>query len=76
MARASAAAMGTTVRIEGYPPPWDPRLEVIKVTPDPGVIDAWTERVKEALKAIGVPLVDHIIVAGGSTISFAERGLI
>ena len=35
-----------------------------------------TNTVKSALTLIDVRVIDHIVVAGGSSISFAERGLV
>jgi uncharacterized protein (DUF2126 family) len=36
---ATAAELGVKIVMEGYPPPRDPRLKMLQVTPDPGVIE-------------------------------------
>lgn len=43
--------------------------------PDPSAADrAITDRLKEALDLVEVRLLDHIVVGGVQTVSFAERG--
>ncbi len=36
---ATAEDLGVKIVLEGYPPPRDPRLKLLQVTPDPGVIE-------------------------------------
>ena len=36
---ATTAELGLKIVLEGYPPPRDPRLKILQVTPDPGVIE-------------------------------------
>ncbi len=58
---ATAKSLDVKIVLEGYPPPRDPRLKLLQVTPDPGVIEVnihpvtnWKELVKNTEFLYGV----------------------
>jgi uncharacterized protein (DUF2126 family)/transglutaminase-like putative cysteine protease len=72
----AAKDTGVPILIEGYPPPGDPRFHVVKVTPDPGVIEVnvqpstrWSE-----LVALTTGLYEDAHLEGLSTEKFMLDG--
>ena len=64
----TAAALGTPVQLEGYPPPRDPRLREFKVTPDPGVVEvnvppttSWREAVLQSEQLYDAARHEHLV---------------
>ncbi len=68
----SAASTGLKVRVEGHDPPADPRLTVLRITPDPGVMEinmhptaSWIElsssmqELELEARALGLTTVKH-----------------
>jgi uncharacterized protein (DUF2126 family) len=50
----TAARLGQAVHVEGYTPPADERLNVIKVTPDPGVIEVNVHPARDWNQLVGI----------------------
>ena len=50
----AAGDLGVAVQLEGYGPPYDPRLDVVKVTPDPGVIEVNVQAALDWRQAVDI----------------------
>ncbi|MDB5511419.1 MAG: dehydrogenase [Enterovirga sp.] len=50
----AATELNQPLHIEGYGPPYDPRVETIKVTPDPGVIEVNVHPAKSWREAVDI----------------------
>ncbi|MEM6708963.1 MAG: transglutaminase family protein [Pseudomonadota bacterium] len=53
-AERAADELAVSLQLEGYPPPFDPRVNVIKVTPDPGVIEVNIQPAKNWRHAVTI----------------------
>src|SRR5256714_8752001 len=71
---ATAEELQLQVHVEGYAPPFDPRVEVIKVTPDPGVIEINVEPGKNWLEGVDITL--GFDEAAAKTVPGANRCLV
>lgn len=72
----TAKDMGLPVRIEGYEPPSDPSINVIRVTPDPGVIEVNIHPAKhwDGLREITAALYEEARQCGLDSFTFMVDG--
>ncbi len=72
----TAAAMDLAIRIEGYEPPRDANFNVIRVTPDPGVIEVNIHPAKswQGLKEINEALYEEARQCGLDSFTFMNDG--
>jgi len=75
-AEETAAEMSLAIRIEGYEPPRDPNMNVIRVTPDPGVIEINIHPAKDwgSLRAITDALYEEARQSGLDSFTFMVDG--
>ncbi|MEO1563563.1 MAG: transglutaminase family protein [Pseudomonadota bacterium] len=75
-AEETADQMGLPIRIEGYEPPRDPNFNVIRVTPDPGVIEVNIHPAKDwdGLKEINAALYEEARQCGLDSFTFMVDG--
>ncbi|TCP62846.1 uncharacterized protein (DUF2126 family) [Rhodovulum bhavnagarense] len=74
----TATELGLPIRNEGYEPPRDPRVNVIRVTPDPGVIEVNIHPAHgwDALREITAALYEEARQCGLDSVSFMVDGRI
>jgi uncharacterized protein (DUF2126 family) len=71
---ATATALGVKLVLEGYPPPRDARLQLLQVTPDPGVIEVNVQPVRSWAQLVANT--EHLYAAAHATRLASEKFMV